>query len=180
MVTRRALAKALFGLAVASLLGFLLPALRALNRAFGAARREEAVYAPGTRLVDGEGRAVKTGRLKPGEALTVFPEGRVGESETPAWLFRFREEEIKTGGEHSVGGYVAYSKVCTHAGCIVTKWLVEARELECPCHFSAFDPRDGAKVLRGPAQRPLPQLPLGVNSAGELLARGGFLGKVGP
>ena len=32
--------------------------------------------------------------------------------------------------------------------------------LHCPCHFSKFNPGDGARVADGPAPRPLPALPL--------------------
>ena len=38
----------------------------------------------------------------------------------------------------------------------------------------------GAKVLFGPAGRPLPQLPLEIDGDGNLRARGGFSGPVGP
>ena len=52
--------------------------------------------------------------------------------------------------------------------------------LVCPCHYSTFDPARGAKVLFGPAGRPLPQLPLFVGPDGELRAAGNFSGPVGP
>lgn len=53
----------------------------------------------------------------------------------------------------------AYSAVCTHQGCIVA---YDAKEgtLECPCHDSIFDPENGAEVVSGPAQRPLPEIPV--------------------
>ena len=57
-------------------------------------------------------------------------------------------------------GVVAYSSICTHTGCDVDDWEPAARLLACQCHFSQFDPRDGAKVVDGPAPRPLPALPL--------------------
>ena len=57
-------------------------------------------------------------------------------------------------------GVVAYSSICTHTGCDVDDWEPAARVLACQCHFSQFDPRDGAKVVDGPAPRPLPALPL--------------------
>jgi Rieske Fe-S protein len=57
-------------------------------------------------------------------------------------------------------GIVAYSSICTHTGCDVDDWEPAARLLACQCHFSQFDPRDGAKVVDGPAPRPLPALPL--------------------
>ena len=60
----------------------------------------------------------------------------------------------------SADGVVAYSAVCTHTGCDVTEWDAEARQFQCPCHDSQFDPSDGARVVGGPAPRPLPSLPL--------------------
>ena len=54
-------------------------------------------------------------------------------------------------------GVFAYSSVCTHQGCLVQYNSVK-RELHCPCHGAAFDPFNGAKVLQGPALRPLPKV----------------------
>lgn len=75
-------------------------------------------------------------------------------------------------------GVVAYSAVCTHTGCDVWDWQADTRTLKCPCHFSIFDVRDGARVLDGPAPRSLPALPLGIVD-GVLEAAGGFVGRVG-
>ncbi len=78
-------------------------------------------------------------------------------------------------------GIVAYSKICTHAGCAISLYRVplfqpdEPRPaLVCPCHYSTFDPADGGSVTFGPAGRPLPMLPLAVDGAG-LPAREGEL-----
>jgi Rieske Fe-S protein len=57
-------------------------------------------------------------------------------------------------------GVVAYTSICTHTGCDVDDWEPAQRLLACQCHFSQFDPRDAAKVVDGPAPRPLPALPL--------------------
>jgi rieske iron-sulfur protein len=57
-------------------------------------------------------------------------------------------------------GIVAYTSICTHTGCDVDDWEPAAHLLACQCHSSQFDPRDGAKVVDGPAPRPLPALPL--------------------
>ncbi|MEY4444380.1 MAG: hypothetical protein RL301_459 [Actinomycetota bacterium] len=54
-------------------------------------------------------------------------------------------------------GFFAYSSVCTHQGCLVQYNSVK-RELHCPCHGAAFDPYNGAKVIQGPATRPLPAI----------------------
>jgi len=79
---------------------------------------------------------------------------------------------------HAAEGIVAYSAACTHALCPVTGWKAEERTLRCHCHNSEFDPSQGAKVVFGPAPRPLPALPLGI-ADGTLSAAGPFRGKVG-
>ena len=60
----------------------------------------------------------------------------------------------------SADGVVAYTSICTHTGCDVDEWEPAGRLLACQCHSSQFDPRDGAKVVDGPAPRPLAALPL--------------------
>lgn len=57
------------------------------------------------------------------------------------------------------GDFVAYSAVCTHQGCEVA---YNDGQLACPCHGSIFDPADGAAVVNGPAQQPLPDIPVEV------------------
>jgi Rieske Fe-S protein len=69
--------------------------------------------------------------------------------------------------QHAADGVVGYSAICTHQGCTVTDWLGARQTLQCPCHQSQYDPRHGAKVVVGPAQRALPALPLKV--AGNVL-----------
>ena len=75
-------------------------------------------------------------------------------------------------------GIVAYSAVCTHAGCDAWIWQGEAKTLKCPCHDSVFDPKEEARAINGPATRRLPVLPLKVVD-GVLMAAGGFVGRVG-
>ncbi len=79
---------------------------------------------------------------------------------------------------HAANGIVAYSAFCTHRGCPVIGWRVETRMLKCPCHNSEFDPRDGARVILGPAKRRLAILPLKIVD-GVLMAAGGFKGRLG-
>jgi thiosulfate dehydrogenase [quinone] large subunit len=69
------------------------------------------------------------------------------------------------------GRFVAYSAVCTHAGCTVA--FDSARgELVCPCHGSTYDPRHRAQVVAGPAPRPLPVVPVRVDALGNAYAAG--------
>ena len=82
----------------------------------------------------------------------------------------------------SAGGILAYSAICAHAGCPVTGW-VEADDggyvLKCFCHNSEYDPRQGARVVFGPAPRHLAALPVNIVD-GMLVAAGKFIGSVVP
>lgn len=94
-------------------------------------------------------------------------------------LLRFDEAEFGEATKlHAVGGIIAYSGVCTHTGCSVTEWDEEARNLLCPCHASQFDPRELARIIGGPAKRPLPFLPLALNGE-NLTVAAPFSARVG-
>jgi len=80
----------------------------------------------------------------------------------------------------SVDGIVAYSKICTHVGCPVGLYEHRTHLLLCPCHQSTFDVAQDCKVIFGPANRPLPQLKITVDSDGYLVAAAPFLQPVGP
>jgi rieske iron-sulfur protein len=80
--------------------------------------------------------------------------------------------------DHAVEGIVAYSAICTHTGCDVTTWHPERQLLECPCHYSIYNPKEGAKVLSGPAPRRLPALPLKIVD-GRLVVSKPFTGRAG-
>lgn len=78
-------------------------------------------------------------------------------------------------------GVVAFSAVCSHAGCPVTGWVGDEGKqvLKCFCHNSEYDPRRNAEVVFGPAPRKLAALPVKVAS-GTLTVTGKFMGKVVP
>jgi rieske iron-sulfur protein len=80
--------------------------------------------------------------------------------------------------DHAVEGVVAYSAVCTHTGCDVTNWHPDRQLLECPCHYSLYDPKEGAKVVGGPSPRRLPALPLKITD-GRLVVAKPFTGRAG-
>ena len=80
--------------------------------------------------------------------------------------------------ERAAEGVVAYSAVCPHAGCEVTLWVAEQKILECLCHYSHFNPREGAMVIDGPAPRALAALPLKIVN-GNLAVAKPFTGRVG-
>jgi Rieske Fe-S protein len=72
----------------------------------------------------------------------------------------------------------ANTVICTHDGCDVTDWLGDEHVLSCPCHYSKFDPKDGGRVISGPAPRALPSLPLTVTN-GRLVVARPFTSRVG-
>ncbi|MBW1601642.1 Rieske (2Fe-2S) protein [Streptomyces sp. JJ66] len=97
-------------------------------------------------------------------------------------LVRLAPEDIKDPQEldWSYDGIVAYSKICTHVGCPVSLYEQQTHHVLCPCHQSTFDLADGARVIFGPAGHPLPQLRIGVDDEGYLMALGDFAEPVGP
>ena len=78
----------------------------------------------------------------------------------------------------AAAGIVAYSSVCTHMACWVTDWLNSKQVLQCLCHQSEYDPRQGGRVVSGPAPRPLPALPLRI-AEGRLEVKESFTDRVG-
>jgi ubiquinol-cytochrome c reductase iron-sulfur subunit len=137
----------------------------------------------GERLVTEDGQPVPVDTLQPGDIITVFPEGRVGSVASQTLLIRVEEQLLrlpKGRSDWAPKGNVAYSRVCTHAGCSVA--LYEHREhlLLCPCHQSTFNVLETATPTSGPAARPLPQLPLYVDRDGYLRAAGDFTEPPGP
>ncbi len=139
----------------------------------------------GVHLVTISGRRVSVNDLDVGGSLTVFPEGFVGSATGQTILIRpgypGTDYVTKPGRENwGPDGYVAFSKVCTHAGCPVGLYLQEFQQLLCPCHQSIFDVKTGATQIFGPAPRPLPQLALAVDSKGYLFAQQGYDEPIGP
>jgi quinol---cytochrome c reductase iron-sulfur subunit len=130
-----------------------------------------------------EGAYISPDDLEVGSVMTAFPEGydtRIAEAAT--LLIRIPPAELElppSRRDWVVDGIVAYSKLCTHAGCPVGLYAQESHLLLCPCHHSIFDALRGAIPVEGPAAHALPQLPLGVNEDGFLMALGDFSGPVG-
>lgn len=91
-----------------------------------------------------------------------------------------REGSDETHMNWTHQGIVAYSKICTHVGCPAALYERTTHRILCPCHQSTFDAADAAQVVFGPAHRPLPQLPIGVDDEGYLVARGDFNEPPGP
>ena len=98
-------------------------------------------------------------------------------------LIRIRPEEFRLDAERlswTYEGIIAFSKICSHMGCAVALYEQQTKHLLCPCHQSTFDVPTGAKVIFGPAARPLPQLAIKVDEQGYLVAAAPFNEAVGP
>jgi ubiquinol-cytochrome c reductase iron-sulfur subunit len=138
----------------------------------------------GLRLMTREGELIKEADVAIGTSLSVFPEGMPDADDASATLVRLDPRELQrpdaASARGAVDGMVCFSKLCTHAGCPVGLYEETAKQLFCPCHQSVFDVVDGGRVLAGPAARPLPQLPIGVDDEGYVIAEGDFIGQVGP
>lgn len=95
-------------------------------------------------------------------------------------VIRVRESDLSPETKpHAPKGIVAFSSVCTHYGCPVTKIDAAQNRLICPCHGSAFDPCKRGVVVNGPATRRLPMLPLKLEGE-TLVVSAGFDGPLGP
>jgi ubiquinol-cytochrome c reductase iron-sulfur subunit len=128
----------------------------------------DTAWEPGSLVVDTDGEPVDAAAVDVDSALTVFPDGHVDDYNSQAVLVRLPE------------GFVAFSQICTHAGCPVALYQSDEEKLFCPCHQSAFDVRDGARPVAGPAARALPELAVEVDGEGVLRATIGFTRPVGP
>jgi ubiquinol-cytochrome c reductase iron-sulfur subunit len=145
----------------------------------------------GVRLTrDPSGTPIKASDVTYGSAFHVIPEGlndaedRLEQKAKAAvLLMRLRPEDLiepDNKKDWSYQGIVAYSKICTHVGCPVALYEQQTHNLLCPCHQSQFDVSDQAKVIFGPASRPLPQLPIAIDDEGYLVAQSDFTEPVGP
>jgi len=143
----------------------------------------------GSRLVRADGTLVRADDLDVNSVVTVFPEGHVGPqyandmANDATVLVRVPAAELHLPPER-VGwapqGLLAFSKVCTHAGCPVGLYRAAARQLFCPCHQSTFDVLTGGNRIFGPAARGLPQLPIRIDPDGTIAALSDYPEPIGP
>jgi Rieske Fe-S protein len=80
--------------------------------------------------------------------------------------------------DRAADGVVAYSAICPHAGCEVDGWIGDQKILECPCHNSKYNPREGAAIVEGPTTRSLAALPLKIVDDKLVVAKP-FIGRLG-
>jgi ubiquinol-cytochrome c reductase iron-sulfur subunit len=153
-------------------LAFALPALavRSLSR------RTEKI-AEGDLLVATSGAAagqpLNANDIAVGMGVQAYPEGKTEDNNNLVEIVRLAEGV----GEDAL---VAYSAICTHLGCPVFANLDDKGHIACPCHNSQFDPAEEAEVVGGPAERPLPSLPIEVAEDGRITVAGDFSAEVGP
>ena len=132
-----------------------------------------------------KGQPARADDLEPGgeqlQAYPADPKGLVRDGSPLNLVLLVRvgadgldEETRKRAAE----GVVAYSAICTHQACPVNQWSKEKLAMVCSCHGSMYDPKNGAKVIFGPAPLPLAALPLKSDN-GQLVVAGGFVGRVG-
>lgn len=167
-------------------MGLLAAMVISLMRSLGVSPAESlfsTVWKSGQRLMTADGKPITIDSLHPGDSITVFPESSIGSEKSQTVLVRVHEQLLrlpKDRANWAPMGYVAYSRVCTHAGCPVGLFESGTNLLLCPCHQSTFDVLRAARPTAGPAARPLPQLPLYADSDGNLRAGGGFSSPPGP
>jgi ubiquinol-cytochrome c reductase iron-sulfur subunit len=156
------------------------------------------------RLTREDGTPIRPEEVSVGGQMTVFPgipggaTNRYADSPTllihlrPGDADRLRASIAAAEADQAAGrdvplpvvagmweNFVAYSKICTHAGCPASLYEQQTNRLLCPCHQSQFLITDQAKPIFGPAHRKLPMLPLDVED-GFLVARSDFLEPIGP
>jgi ubiquinol-cytochrome c reductase iron-sulfur subunit len=145
----------------------------------------------GVRLVDDSNRPIPASSIEHASFYSAFAEN-VDPEDIASELVVLRLDPSKLHlppgrADWAPQGIVAYSKICTHAGCAIglyRKPKFPGHEpppaLVCPCHYSTFNPFTGGAVEYGPAGRPLPQLPLMIDADGYLAAAGNFSARIGP
>jgi ubiquinol-cytochrome c reductase iron-sulfur subunit len=151
------------------------------------------LWRKGTRIVsDGTYMPVKATDLPVGGLVSAVPEdlreveeldGNLNaRGKAAIILVRMQPDQIRSqqGEGWDYQGILAYSKICTHVGCPIALYEQRTHHLLCPCHQSTFDLADAGNVVFGPAARNMPQLPIGVDEEGFLVALSDFKQPIGP
>jgi ubiquinol-cytochrome c reductase iron-sulfur subunit len=182
VVTRRRLLLGSFVGAVGALgVAFMFP-VRSLGPSPGKSL-ERTPWRRGVRAITEDGRRVRASEVPLEGLVTIFPEGHPGSADGQVVLIRVHPRRLRLPASRrdwAPDGLVAYSKVCTHAGCPVGLYQTKLGELLCPCHQSSFDALTGGNPVFGPAARALPQLPIAIDSDGFVVAQSDFTEPIGP
>jgi ubiquinol-cytochrome c reductase iron-sulfur subunit len=131
-------------------------------------------WTAGARLSTINGDPIRPEDLPLGSVVTVWPEEALGSELSAVMLIRLRDLPVPPTVLDGVvdDTLIAYSRLCSHAGCAVALYRDVDQALFCPCHQATFDARRGAEPVSGPASNPLPQLPLGIDDEGFVIAIG--------
>jgi ubiquinol-cytochrome c reductase iron-sulfur subunit len=146
------------------------------------------------RLVREDRTPIRPEDVSVGGQMTAYPDidgyNTNEHADSPTLLIHLREEDAQTLRDNlkkvprnvgsMVGNLVAYSKICTHAGCPASLYEQQTNRLLCPCHQSQFSIIDNAQPIFGPATRPLPMLPIILDQDGYLAAKSDYKEAVGP
>ena len=189
-ITRRRALGAAAGVAGAGLAGALVLPVTALGPGLGDAPNETP-WRRGRQLVTTDGEPLRADTIEVGSFQSALPQGAdKRELGSPVVVVRVDPRTIELPPARrgwAPLGILAFSQICTHAGCAVTLFrypvdeqLSQGPALVCPCHYSTFDVRRAAEPVFGPAARALPQLPLSLAADGTLVAAGPLSGSVGP
>jgi ubiquinol-cytochrome c reductase iron-sulfur subunit len=146
------------------------------------------------RLIREDETPIRPEEISVGGQITVFPgipHGTTNQhADSPTLLIHLRQqdadelrgnlERVAVNRDAMFGNYVAYSKICTHAGCPASLYEQQTNRLLCPCHQSQFQITDNARPIFGPATRRLPMLPLEVDEEGFFVAKSDYRVPIGP
>jgi ubiquinol-cytochrome c reductase iron-sulfur subunit len=144
------------------------------------------------RVTREDGSPIRPEDVSVGGQMTVFPGipgGATNEhADSPTLLIHLRPDDaqetrdtLKAINRDSMWqNFVAYSKICTHAGCPASLYEQQTNRLLCPCHQSQFLITDNARPIFGPASRRLPALPIEVDDEGFFVAASDYREIVGP
>ena len=137
------------------------------------------------RIMKDDGTFANIDNIDPDSSI-VFPFPRTGDTELDAEPFRrfqlIRLADSLGGTNNDVSAFRIYSMVCVHLWCL---WdYIEGREteingetiignIECPCHGSNYDVRNGLShagpaMLQSAPNNALPTLPLEIDDKGDI------------
>ncbi len=188
-ISRRALLAGAAGLAGAGVVTAAVTPLASLGPDLDGAHTTP--WQAGVRLVDERGTPYSAAAIEIGSFYTALPEHADPENlgagllvvKLPPQMIQLPPARRSWAPE----GILAYSKICTHAGCAISLYRYPTYlptstgpAFTCPCHYSTFLPGEGGRVSFGPAGRSLPQLPLRIDGEGNLRAAGPFREDIGP
>jgi len=189
-ISRRGLLTGASGLAGAAVLGAAAAPLASLGPP--ARSLHASPWRRGIRFVDDQGHVYAAADIQIASFYTALPEGGDADSLGAGLLvIRLPQSMIHLPADRrdwAPEGIMAFSKICPHAACAINLYRYPLDEstaddppaFTCPCHYSTFTPGDGGRLVFGPAGRALPQLPVMIDSDGNLRAAGGFDEDIGP